>query len=112
MPTSLSGVAPADALTLAARSAASEQSGASYTIAKQRFDVGGISEYSAASTRIASTALVGARARGHVFRRSREKLPTPSATNVRKCPENAGIPLESTSGNHRIRSLASPCNDI
>jgi hypothetical protein len=38
-------------LTLAARSAASEQSGASYTIAKQRFDVAGISEYSAASTR-------------------------------------------------------------
>ena len=36
----------ADALALQARSLASEQSAASYTIAKQRFDVGGISELS------------------------------------------------------------------
>jgi len=36
----------ADALTLKARARASEQSTASYAIAEQRFDVGGISEYS------------------------------------------------------------------
>jgi NodT family efflux transporter outer membrane factor (OMF) lipoprotein len=36
----------ADALTLQARSSASEQTAASYAIARQRFDVGGISELS------------------------------------------------------------------
>jgi len=39
-------VLEADALTLQARAAASEQSAASYAIARQRFDVGGISELS------------------------------------------------------------------
>ena len=39
-------VLEADALTLQARTAASEQSAASYAIARQRFDVGGISELS------------------------------------------------------------------
>ncbi|HEY2340553.1 MAG TPA: TolC family protein, partial [Steroidobacteraceae bacterium] len=39
-------VLEADALALQARSTASDQSNASYLIAKQRFDVGGISEVS------------------------------------------------------------------
>jgi NodT family efflux transporter outer membrane factor (OMF) lipoprotein len=39
-------VLQSDALTLQARSSASEQSLASYTIAKQRFEAGGISEFS------------------------------------------------------------------
>jgi NodT family efflux transporter outer membrane factor (OMF) lipoprotein len=39
-------VVEADARTLQARAAASEQAGASYHIARQRFDAGGISEFS------------------------------------------------------------------
>ena len=39
-------VLEADALALQARAAAAEQSAASYAIARQRFDVGGISEIS------------------------------------------------------------------
>ena len=41
----------ADALALEARALASEQSAASYAIARQRFDVGGISEYALLDSR-------------------------------------------------------------
>jgi len=37
------------------------------------------------------------------------ELPTPSATTVRGCPQDPGIPLNSKSGNDWIRSLPLPC---